>query len=160
MLADLRPAGVDGSRVERVLVRPLPFSFFWKLERERVAVARGGEAEAAGGEAGSGGCRRGELDEVGQRPVRLKHIAHAQPRAAHRSSKEKDNSLLPSSPPPLPKSSLKGVGTNQKKLIFFFHFENKTKKRRSSPTSPPTRTPSPGTSRPSFREASAWAPPP
>ena len=61
MLADLRPAGVDGSRVERVLVRPLPFFFFFGNWREssRVAVARGGEAEAAGGEAGSGGCWRG-----------------------------------------------------------------------------------------------------
>ena len=146
-------------------------------ESSRVAVARGGEAEAAGGEAeaaggeaGSGGCWRGSRKRRlpawrarRGRPAPCPLEAHRACAAACRPPQlEGEERQLP---PPLLAAApaeelLEGGGYKPEKTHLFFHFENRKKKRRSSPTSPPTRTPSPATSRPSFREASAWAPPP
>lgn len=128
------------------------------------------EAEAAGGEAGSGGCWKGS----GKRRLPARRARRGRPAPcpleAHRACAaacrppqlEGEEGQLP---PPLLAAApaeefLEGGGYKPEKTHLFFHFENRKKKRRSSPTSPPTRTPSPATSRPSFREASAWAPPP
>ena len=140
------------------------FFFFLEVgESSRVAVARGGEA-------GSGGCWRGSRKRRlparrarRGRPAPCPLEAHRACAAACRPPQlEGEEGQLP---PPLLAAApaeefLEGGGYKPEKTHLFFHFENRTKKRRSSPTSPPTRTPSPATSRPSFREASAWAPPP